>query len=150
MNATRPAPGSRSNRMLTQRLINCLADFCLLAPDHDNRTIFKRQIGPLNINWDSFLFEAHYNGNLIMTFEKDEERNLTALLTTGSYHDGNGNPTSSTRELINGVMDALEAHGFMHYVRAYIEDGIGQLVVEDAVQPFNAAHPYVVIKGSEA
>lgn len=146
----RPAPGSRSNRKVTQRMINCLADFCLLVPDHDNRTVFKRQIGPLNINWDSFVFEVYHSGNWIMTFEKDEERRLTAVLTTGAYHDSNGNPTSSTRELINGAMDALEAHDFMPYVRAYIEDGIGQLVIEDTVQQFNAAHPYTVIKGSEA
>lgn len=137
-------PGSRSNRMLTQRVISDLGHFYSIDADHNNRRVYKRTHGPIEVTYDSVLFEVHHSGNIILTIDKD----AGTTVFSGGYHDRQGNPTSSTRELINGVMDTLEAHGKAPHVRVYISKEERQcfINVSGTVRKFDQRHPQYVIR----
>lgn len=140
--ATRIQPGTRSNRMLTQRVITHLQRFYALEINHDDRSIHKYTFGPITTNYDNSVFEVYHSGNPILTVEKEGD----IVLFTGGYHDHNGNPTSSTRELINGVMDWLEAKHKAPYVRAYINDTVGKLIVGETEHVFNSTKSWHIIR----
>lgn len=133
---TKPA-GTRSNRQSTQLVLKHLACFYL-----ENATQVKKVIiGPIRVNYDARSFEVFLSGNLILTVTKGGG----VLITNGGYLDKSGNPTASTREIINGVMDTLEAQGLAPHVRAYIENNVGKLRVDDVEYQLNASSTFCLV-----
>jgi hypothetical protein len=123
------SPGSRSNRKSTQVVLKHLACF-YLEPVAETKKVI---IGPIRLTYNSQEFTARISGNLVLTIKKNDN----IIITNGGYLDGKGNPTAATRELINGIMDTLEAQKLAPYVRAYIEDGVGKLRIGDTEHLLN-------------
>lgn len=137
MNTPTKIAGTRSNRQSTQMVLKHLNNFNAVNSDQ----LKKILIGPIRINYDYNNFEVYLKGNLVLTVTK----NTGVLITNGGYLDKNGNPTASTRELINGIMDALEAKGLAPYTRAYIENKVGKLRVGKIEQQLNANQSYCLV-----
>lgn len=119
-------PGSRSNRMLTQKV---LLDLGIFFSSENCNMLIKKIYGPIRVNYTSSLFEAHIKGNLVFAIDKTRKQ---MLVTNGGYFDKQGNPTASTKELLNGVFDCLEAYGFMSHCRVYTEDDQCLIKVQNA------------------
>lgn len=123
-------PGSRSNRQLTQKVIRDLGSFFTYeAQDKVSKKIY----GPIRVNYNQQSFEVHIKGNLVLNIDKE---NQEILVTNGNYFDKYNNPTSSTRELINGVFDALEAHNITNHVRVFLEDKQCKICVIDDYESY--------------
>jgi len=135
---TRKPAGSRSNRMLTQRVINNLGDFFSLEP---SSKVHKKIYGPIRVNYNYDTFEVHIKGNLVLVIDK---QNKDILVTSGGHFDKYGHPTASTRELINGIFDTLEAHSITDHVRVYVDNEGCKICViteEDSYEhPLDAKH----------
>lgn len=140
------APGKRSNRMHTQRILVSLERFLLLAVDHDDRAIRRADSGKAHVNYDTVIWELYYDGMFICNVEKSD-RGIQVLVTTGGYLDGNGNPTRTTRELVNGVLDHLEGWGLLGHSRLYVYDdhtylSNGDVTVQMGLRQQYAALPF--------
>lgn len=134
-------PGQRSNRKLTQQVLHHLKMFyqtmCMTSP-------IKVQQGPLQMNFCSRVFELYHSGNPILTVEKEGD----VVLFTGGYHDKQGNPTATTRELINGVLDFLETKKAVLHSRVHLDKNTNQcyLNVQGIDVRFDAEHSWYVLR----
>lgn len=131
-------PGTRSNKMLTQKVLRELNAFYA----YDSAKVIKKAVGPLRINYDAGLFELYYLGNPVVSVDKAGY----VSLFSGNYHDKHGNPTDSTRELINGIMDYLEAEDGYKTVKAFIKDNKGYLSIDGIIHPFDAEHSFQIVR----
>jgi hypothetical protein len=64
--------GSRSNRMLTQRVVNQLGNFFIFS---EKTKVIKKIYGPIRVNYNASSFEVFIQGNLILNIDKNKKRN---------------------------------------------------------------------------
>ena len=69
------------------------------------------------------------------------------IIKTGDFYDSKGRPSRTTRERINGLLDALGTAGFLpEGVRVFLRDDNGCYVGKgDACKRFDAGNPAVAL-----
>lgn len=138
----------RSNRMHTQRILSTLERFLLLRANHDDRQIRRGISGKARCNYDTYVWELYYEGMFLLNVERDEEDNLTILVTIGGYLDKHMNATRTTRELTNGVLDLLESWGYISHSRMFVEDNHTYVRTGDTTVQLGLKQQYLTIKGA--
>lgn len=97
----------RSNRMHTQRAVDALYDYVngraiqkVTSGDTTAEVIFDHN------KQDSGFLVSLFN-RPILRVSKEDEKITEIFVFSGFYYDSDGNPTRTTRERLNGLLDAL-------------------------------------------
>lgn len=111
----------RSNSFVTQRVVFALKNY-LDGQLRDSRTYADTRLDVA----EGCLF-VKVNGNTVMTvFKESDDQVVSVVVTDGFYYDADGNPTKTTRERLNGLLDALGDEQIIPQgVRVYIDGEYG-------------------------
>lgn len=118
---------SRSNRYLTQfatdKLVEYLATNKLENKDETqgNTRVFLSSHGDLD------LINFYLHGSRICEIAFESNKAIDVLILDGSFYDKDGNPSKTTRERLNGILDVLGYEGIIgEGIRVFIdkEDGL--------------------------
>jgi hypothetical protein len=144
---------TRSNRQLTQFAVDKLRQAMVYGPD----TISKTTQGNTEVEADSCSHCERPAYLVIRLYGKDIMRIIFSpinprvvagvLIRTGDFYDSKGRPSRTTRERLNGLLDALGTAKFIpEGVRAFIrEDNSCALGKGDACKSFDAGSPAVLL-----
>ena len=144
---------SRSNRTLTQFVVDKVRQAMVYGLD----TVKAEKAGNTQVEVD--LWEAPRWYHLVVRlFDKEIVRiyfspiNKRAvcgvMLSTGDFYDSKGRPSRTTRERLNGILDALGAAKFLpEGVRVFIHAETQQCCVGkgDACKTFDSGSPKVLL-----
>lgn len=144
---------TRSNRQLTQFAVDKLRQAMVYGPEslgtttQGNTSVESETCG--HCGRPAHLVIRLY-GNEIMRilFSPINPRVVAGvLIRTGDFYDSKGRPSRTTRERLNGLLDALGAANFIpEGVRAFIrEDNSCALGKGDACKSFDAGSPAVLL-----
>jgi len=140
---------ARSNRQLTQFAVGKLEEFLALGPSKfvsataGNTSVALSQSNGLNILsvklFDETILEAYFGGLQL----------LEVTLYDGGFYDKQGRPSRTTRERLNGLLDALGAEELIpEGVRAYLSteaDGACHVGCAGIGRPLGRGHEPVTI-----
>lgn len=145
---------ARSNRTLTQFAVDQLRKAMVYGPEG----IEKAVMGNTEVEADACKHcdrPAHLNirlyGKGIMTvlFSPVNRRVVAGvLIRTGDFYDSKGRPSRTTRERLNGLLDALGTANFIpEGIRVFIRECDNSCVIGkgDASKTFDAGSPIVLI-----
>lgn len=137
---------TRSNRQLTQFAVDKLCQ----AIAHGPATISKTTQGNTEVDYDrsAHLVIRLYGKDIMRIFFGSTNPRVVdgVLIRTGDFYDSKGRPSRTTRERLNGLLDALGTANFIpEGVRVFIrEDGSCALGKGDVCRSFNAGSPAVL------
>ena len=141
---------ARSNRQLTQFAVDKLRQYLVLGPDK----FANEAAGNTRVSFFACT-ECHRKsvkiclfGNVIMEIVVNpfNPRVVAGLfIYTGNFYDSKGRPSRTTRERLNGLLDALGQSNFIpEGVRVFLrEDGSCCLGKGDACKQFDAGKPVI-------
>lgn len=133
---------TRSNRQLTQFAVDKLCQ----AMAHGPATISKTTQGNTEVDYDrsAHLVIRLYGKDIMKIFFSSINPRVVngVLIRTGDFYDSKGRPSRTTRERLNGLLDALGTANFIpDGVRVFIrEDGSCALGKGDACKAFDAGN----------
>ena len=139
---------TRSNRQLTQFAVDKLRQAMVYGPD----TILKTTQGNTEVEADTCGHCERPAHLVIRLYGKDIMRIIFSpinprvvagvLIRTGDFYDSKGRPSRTTRERLNGLLDALGTAKFIpEGVRVFIrEDSSCALGKGDACKAFDAGN----------
>lgn len=145
---------SRSNRTLTRFVVNKLRWAMVYGPE----TMVNEKAGNTEVEAD-FCNSCNRPAHLVVRlFEKEIVRIYFspinkravcgAMLSTGDFYDSKGRPSRTTRERLNGILDALGAARFLpEGVRVFIHAETEQCCIGkgDACKTFDSGSPKVLL-----
>ena len=141
---------ARSNRTLTQFVV----DRILYSLKHGPEGVGRSQAGNTRVEVDFkdtaqlvvYLFE---NEIVRLVYSPHKQGHiLGAIVSTGNFYDSSGRPSRTTRERLNGILDALgTASVIPSGVRVFVKSDDGQCYLGkgDQVRAFNEDSPRLVI-----
>lgn len=144
---------TRSNRQLTQFAVDRLRYAMVYGPDQAEKSV----AGNTEVEADICCHCGRPAHLVIRLFGKDIVRILFSpintrvvagvVLQTGDFYDSKGRPSRTTRERINGILDALgEAKFIPEGIRVFIrEDQSCAIGKGDACKTFDAGAPAVLL-----
>ena len=144
---------TRSNRQLTQFAVERLRYAMVYGPEK----VGKSSQGNTEVESDgcdhcdrpAHLIVRLYNKEIMRILFSPINSRVVAgvLIRTGDFYDSKGRPSRTTRERLNGLLDALgAAHFIPDGVRAFIrEDHSCALGKGDACKSFDAGAPAALI-----
>jgi len=144
---------ARSNRQLTQFAVDRLRYAMVYGPENAG----KESQGNTEVEADICGHCERPAHLVVRLYGKDIMRILFSpinprviagvLIRTGDFYDSKGRPSRTTRERLNGLLDALGAAKFIpEGVRAFIrEDNSCALGKGDACKAFDAGAPAVLL-----
>ena len=145
---------ARSNRTLTQFAVDQLRKAMVYGPEGIEKVI----MGNTEVEADCCVHcnrPAHLNirlyGKCVMTilFSPVNRRVVAGvLLRTGDFYDSKGRPSRTTRERLNGLLDALGTANFIpEGIRVFVRECDNSCVVgkDDACKMFDAGSPIILI-----
>jgi hypothetical protein len=144
---------TRSNRQLTQFAVDQLREAMVYGPER----IGKRVQGNTEVESDVCNHCERPAHLVIRLYGKDIMRLLFSpvnprvvagiLIRTGDFYDSKGRPSRTTRERLNGLLDALGTANFIpEGVRVFIrEDNSCVLGKGDACKSFDAGAPVALL-----
>lgn len=135
---------TRSNRQLTQFAVNKVQQYLLKGPD----ALIAEKAGNTRVSFSHCkscprsTIKVCLFDNLIMELVVNPLKPQVIVgmfIKTGDFYDSKGRPSRTTRERLNGLLDALgEAHFFPEGIRVFLkEDGSCHLGKGDASKPFD-------------
>lgn len=142
----------RSNRQLTQFAVDKLRQYLVYGPDQ----FVSEKAGNTEVYFNScptcprLALEIKLFDKIIMQLIPNpfNPRVVAGIgVFTGDFYDSKGRPSRTTRERLNGLLDALGTSGFIPKgVRVFIrEDGACCVGKGDAMKSFDAGNNPVVI-----
>ena len=144
---------ARSNRQLTQFAVDKLRQAMVYGPAELGKSV----MGNTEVEVDECSHCDRPSHLVVRLYGKDIMRILFSpvnprvvagiLIRTGDFYDSKGRPSRTTRERLNGLLDALgTAHFIPEGVRAFIrEDGSCAIGKNDACKSFDAGSPLVLL-----
>ena len=141
---------ARSNRQLTQFAVDKLRQYLVYGPEQ----FVDEKAGNTRVSFFQ-CSECHRKavkiclfGNIIMELVVNPFNPRTVagiFIRTGDFYDSKGRPSRTTRERLNGLLDALGHAGFIpEGVRVFLrEDGSCCLGKGDACKQFDAGKPVI-------
>ena len=144
---------TRSNRQLTQFAVDRLRYAMVYGPEQVDKSV----AGNTEVEADTCEHCARPAHLVIRLFGKDIVRVLFSpinsrvvagiVLQTGDFYDSKGRPSRTTRERINGILDALGESKFIpEGIRVFIrEDQSCAIGKGDACKTFDAGSPAVLL-----
>lgn len=137
---------ARSNRQLTQFAVNCLSSYLGTSEASEevagntSVSVVKGADTVLTVKlFDATILELGFDAN-------NAKKLLWCSVGNGGFFDGRGNPSRTTRERLNGLLDALGCHGYIpDKVRAFIFEDVCYIGNYDARTPLTSAVPCVNI-----
>lgn len=143
---------ARSNRQLTQLAVDQLRIALTYGPDKvDKQTFGNTEVEVVRCTCECKRaphIEFRLFGKSIMevyTSPMNERLIVGTIVRTGDFYDSKGRPSRTTRERLNGLLDALGTAGFIpEGVRVFIrEDGGCYVGKGEACKSFCAGNPAV-------
>jgi len=112
----------RSNSFVTQRVVFALKNY-LSGQLRDSRSYADTT---LEVTEDC-LFVNVSNNTVMVVFKEESSKDVSSVMvTSGFYYDTEGNPTKTTRERLNGLLDALGDEEIIPQgVRIYVDKEYG-------------------------
>ena len=143
---------ARSNRQLTQFAVDKLRQYLLQGP----KNFVSEKAGNTEVFFNDcsccprIALEVKLFSNTILQLIPNpfNPRVIAGIgIFTGNFYDSKGRPSRTTRERLNGLLDALGAAGFIpEGVRVFIrEDGTCCLGRGDACKVFDADNDPVLL-----
>lgn len=143
---------TRSNRSLTQFAVDKLRQYMVYGPDKFVNAV----AGNTEVRFNRcptcprIALEVKLFGKLILQLIPNpfNPRVIAGVaIFTGDFYDSKGRPSRTTRERLNGLLDALGTSGFIPKgVRVFIrEDGACCVGKGDAMKSFDAGNNPVLI-----
>ena len=145
---------ARSNRQLTQLAVDQLRTALTYGPDQ----LLPRKFGNTEVKTIKCTcdcnraphIEISLFGKAIMevfTSPLNHRLIVGTIVRTGDFYDSKGRPSRTTRERLNGLLDALGVAGFIpEGVRVFIrEDGGCYVGKGDSCKVFDAGSPAVAL-----
>ena len=144
---------ARSNRQLTQFAVDRLRYAMVYGPENTA----KMTQGNTEVEADvcshcqrpAHLIIRLFGKDILRLFFSPVNPRVVAgiLVSTGDFYDSRGRPSRTTRERLNGLLDALGTSGFIpEGVRIFLrEDGQCCLGKGSACKTFNAGSPAVLL-----
>jgi hypothetical protein len=122
-----PKTKSRSNRHLTQFAVNKLQEYLATSNlECRDETLGNTRV-LLQFHGDLNCLNFYLHGARICEIVFELNKAIDILIFDGSFYDNAGNPSKTTRERLNGILDVLGQEGIIgDGIRAFIdkEDGI--------------------------
>lgn len=97
----------RSNRPLTQFAIRKLQEFLSGEPHQFTPAQEGNTAVSINLEGDFHVLGFWLHGERILELMFDGPRFEGAIVYDGNFYDGAGNPSTTTRERLNGLLDEL-------------------------------------------
>ena len=132
---------ARSNRQLTQFAVNALSHY-LGAPSPVSESAGNTSV---NITFganENVLTVSLFNATILeLGFSASNHKQLLWVsIGNGGFFDGRGNPSRTTRERLNGLLDCLGTNGYIpEKVRAFILDDVCYIGNYDGRTPLTSA-----------
>ena len=141
---------ARSNRQLTQFAVNKVRQYLVLGPDE----FVDEAAGNTRVSFFSCSQCERKTVKICLYGKKIMELVVNPLnprviagmfICSGDFYDSKGRPSRTTRERLNGLLDALGQAGFIpEGVRVFIrEDGTCNVGKGDACKQFDAGKPVI-------
>ena len=138
---------ARSNRQLTQFAVNKVREFLQKGPEG----FTAETSGNTRVYYDACdhcprqALKVDLFGKTILTMVTSplERRSIGAIFVeTGDFYDSKGRPSRTTRERLNGLLDALgEFKFFPEGLRVFLSEDDCHLGRGEASKPFNREQP---------
>ena len=145
---------ARSNRTLTQFVVDRIRYALVYGPE----TVGRSVAGNTEVESDvcsncarpAHLVVRLFGKEIIRLFFSPLNKGqvLGILVSTGDFYDSKGRPSRTTRERLNGILDALGTAKFIpENVRVFINTADNQCYIGrgDAAKVFNSSQPKVII-----
>lgn len=145
---------SRSNRTLTQFVVNKIRWAMVYGPE----TMVREKAGNTEVETDlckhcdrpSHLVVRLFDKEIVRIFFSPVNRRAVCgiMLSTGDFYDSKGRPSRTTRERLNGILDALGAAKFLpEGVRVFIHAETEQCCVGkgDACKTFDSGSSKILL-----
>ena len=141
---------ARSNRTLTQFVV----DRILFSLKHGPEAVGRSEAGNTRVEADikdtTQLVVYLFENEIIRLVYSPQRRNqvIGAIISTGDFYDSSGRPSRTTRERLNGILDALGTASVIPAgVRVFVKSDDGQCYLGkgDKVRVFNHKCPRLVI-----
>ena len=143
---------ARSNRQLTQFAVDKIRQYLVYGPDE----FVDEKAGNTEVVLDNCPHCPRI-ALLVKLFDKEIIRMVAnpfnpriiagVCVFTGDFYDSKGRPSRTTRERLNGLLDALGTAGFIpEGIRVFLrEDGSCNIGKGDACKHFDAGNAQVLI-----
>ena len=145
---------SRSNRTLTQFVVDKVRQAMVYGPD----TVTAEKAGNTQVEVDlcdscdrsSHLVVRLFDKEIVRIYFSPINKRAVCgvMLSAGDFYDSKGRPSRTTRERLNGILDALGAAKFLpEGVRVFIHAETQQCCVGkgDACKTFDSGSPKVLL-----
>jgi len=145
---------SRSNRTLTQFVVNKLRQAMVYGPE----TVVNERAGNTQVETDpcpsydcpSHLVVLLFDKEIVRLFFSPINRRSVCgvMISTGDFYDSKGRPSRTTRERLNGILDALGAAKFLpEGVRVFIHPETEQCCIGrgTSCKTFDSGSPKVLL-----
>lgn len=136
---------ARSNRQLTQFAVHRLS--CILR--HGTGSLPKSDsAGNTEVYTHNNYAAVKLFGKTILSLQFDNGEVSEVNVHSGSFYDGKGRPSRTTRERLNGLLDLLGQYGVIpEGVRTFLgENGHCCVGIDKSVKTLDASSPVVIIK----
>ena len=145
---------SRSNRTLTQFVVDKIRQAMVYGPE----TVLNERAGNTQVKADccsscdrpSHLVVRLFDKEIVrLYFSPVNKRTVCGImLSSGDFYDSKGRPSRTTRERLNGILDALGAAKFLpEGVRVFIHPETEQCCIGrgTSCKTFDSASPKVLL-----
>lgn len=143
---------ARSNRQLTQLAVDQLRTALVYGPDKLKKTTFGNTAVEViyckcNCNRAPHIQFSLFGKSIMEVYTSPLNHRVIAgtIVRAGDFYDSKGRPSRTTRERLNGLLDALGTAGFIpEGVRVFLrEDGSCCVGKDDACKGFGASNPAI-------
>lgn len=145
---------TRSNRTLTQFAVDMLRKAMVYGPDGIEKTVMGNTEIEVDAcghcNRPSHLVIRLYGKEIMRVLFSPVNQRVVAgvIIKTGDFYDSKGRPSRTTRERLNGLLDALGTAKFIpEGIRVFVRacDNSCVLGKDDACKSFDAGAPTLLI-----
>ena len=142
---------TRSNRRLTQFAVDKLQQYLVGGPcnfedeEAGNTKVYFKSCESCP---RSALYFELFGENILTVVASPLNRRVISgvMVRTGNFYDQKGNPSRTTRERLNGLLDSLGQAGmFPEGIRVFMKDDQCCIGKGDVCKPLDKVHPAVVM-----
>lgn len=141
----------RSNRRLSQFAVDQVVSLLASHPEAPAKPLICKEQGNTKVVWESrgskesaiqvFLFDE-------LILELDFYHRVCSFvdIRAGNFYDNYGNPSRTTRERLNALLDALgDAHLLPQGVRVFLDEWGSYLGNHSSCRPLNERHSRITL-----